>query len=934
MKNVISWHEMLKRMEELGYVYTGDYFFIPNGHKRKQPLYRFDYHGGKETKKLTLQELKEKFDGQITVMTGTHEYAPEQSFFLITNKLYTEEPKNLEENQNELPPEHRTLMDKIIGLAADSEHFCRSLAMDAIYCYVCGNDDLWNPWADKKDLCDQGYVGTHEQHAAVAKNVKQFVLDSQQELMNHFNASDMKYVEDFFSKLCSFIEEEIRKAKKINESGGRKIMMVEFDVDWDCEADDAPESHFIAEVNFDGIDINDEEAVEEFLSDWLSEEYGYTHNGFTCEIIDKLDGVKSLMAESIRKNGEPFNYLLKESKVGRLHQYLEDPDKKFAIISANRSDASLQDNINNYIDLKKTLRENNLGYVEFIGGYKETVNDQTVEVIEPSLLIPGIELDLAIELGKKYNQESILYKDGCEMSYICTKGEHIGEVTDKFACCQGKGDFSINDAMNPYFSRFKKGSHRNKSISFILSERVYDGEIFRKSLSGGKSSPVWNDGVLIESTINRVREWMDQKECACISAYRNKLENQVPNTNTDGLEDGHIFTKKENQERSKLLKAWLLKLGYGVTAQDGIYVEETSGQKSDGKEVSFLVVNLNDDPLFFDNLFRISEYFNQDSFLYKKPGEEEAYLIGTNKAEFPGYRSQKSIGIFRPIADNGFLSKIGSKAYQFRYNENKGVFESIELAVCESTFKTQQMNSKVIIDDLYKKFPWRESNAKWRKTNNRNKMNEASLGRIYDLLNRNDVVFGIISAYRKDLLGENPNEEKLTDLNEKRYMELKNILSKNEPRYGFVELRGAYKEEGYQGKDIFEKSLLVGKIPREKLIELGKKYNQDSVIWHGDGKFELIYLNGDEPEKFSKKALSIEGKSVEELKKLTENDPKKFERMFIVGSWLARGNAVNKNRKYSFVLESRMSPSVNRGLIEQKYGSDRTWHDRLTFDIG
>jgi len=493
-KKSIEWIDMLKKMESLGYAYTGDYSFTPKGYERKQPLYRFDYRGKEGTHKLSIDELKKEFDGKITVILGTPEYAPEQSFMLITNRLYESEAK----------AENNTGLNWAIGLATASDHWCRSLALDAIYCYLYDNDDLWNPWAGKKDLFAQRWVDTKEQNDEVTKKVHDFVTSNAEREKELAKTSQEQY-RPFFEEVCSFISKAIEEAKGEKKSGN--TLMVEFDVDWDCDEEgEAPESHFATEVDFDDIDIDNKDAVMGFLSDWLSEEYGFTHNGFTAEIIDEQ--------------------------------------------------------------------------------------------------------------------------------------------------CKEK------------------------------------------------------------------------------------------------------------------------------------------------------------------------------------------------------------------------------------------------------------------------------------------KMNETSLSRIYDLITRDDVVFGVISAYRKDLLGENPDEEKLADLNEKRHMELKNILSKGEPRYGFVELRGAYKEEGYQGKDIFEKSLLVGKIPREKLIELGKKYNQDSVIWHGDGKFELIYLNGDEPAKFSKKALSIEGKSVEELKKLVENDPEKFERMFIVGSWLTRGKAVNKNRKYSFVLESRMSPSVNRGLIEQKYGPEQTWRYRMAFSIG
>lgn len=201
-------------------------------------------------------------------------------------------------------------------------------------------------------------------------------------------------------------------------------------------------------------------------------------------------------------------------------------------------------------------------------------------------------------------------------------------------------------------------------------------------------------------------------------------------------------------------------------------------------------------------------------------------------------------------------------------------------------------------------------------------MNESSLGRIYDMITREDCVFGIVSAFRKDL-GENQNE-----LNEQRHKELKNEVRKM--GYGFVELRGAWKEEGNNDNDIFEKSLIIGKISRDKTIAIGKKYNQDAVIWHGNGKFELIDRNGS-VENFAKDSIEVKEETIKSLKELAEKDPEKFKKLFILGSWLKKGS--HKNKKFNFIFEAKMSPSVNRGMLEQNFGDERTWIDRFEFDV-
>lgn len=59
------------------------------------------------------------------------------------------------------------------------------------------------------------------------------------------------------------------------------------------------------------------------------------------------------------------------------------------------------------------------------------------------------------------------------------------------------------------------------------------------------------------------------------------------------------------------LNKWINeKQGYGFTRTAGYWKENDKF----AKEKSFFVVNLHDDPEFFDKMFSISEFLNQDSF--------------------------------------------------------------------------------------------------------------------------------------------------------------------------------------------------------------------------------------------------------------------------------------------------------------------------------
>lgn len=182
--------------------------------------------------------------------------------------------------------------------------------------------------------------------------------------------------------------------------------------------------------------------------------------------------------------------------------------------------------------------------------------------------------------------------------------------------------------------------------------------------------------ILKESSINRIFQWISEYECATISASRSQLCN-IKNENKTliDIKIGDHYTHEQNISRNSKLKCLLLKYGYGVTSLIGKYAE--GGTTFPGKETSYFVVNINDDPQFYDNMFKLSEYFNQDSFLYKPKDSKNATLIGTNGLprntglNNPGYGEQIDVGEFHPNGFEGALSQIHSKVFQFRLNENK-----------------------------------------------------------------------------------------------------------------------------------------------------------------------------------------------------------------------------------------------------------------------
>lgn len=143
------------------------------------------------------------------------------------------------------------------------------------------------------------------------------------------------------------------------------------------------------------------------------------------------------------------------------------------------------------------------------------------------------------------------------------------------------------------------------SFDILISE-----EDFNLLLQSGKICRPAEDRTGMNSNANfaRALSWITNSECAMITAWRQK----------DGEEK---VTRKVNEENNRQLVQCLREFGYGVIKSLGWFQEE--GDQL-AKEYSFLVFNhRNDGSPFFQRMKELAERFNQDSFLYKKPGAKE-----------------------------------------------------------------------------------------------------------------------------------------------------------------------------------------------------------------------------------------------------------------------------------------------------------------------
>jgi hypothetical protein len=205
---------------------------------------------------------------------------------------------------------------------------------------------------------------------------------------------------------------------------------------------------------------------------------------------------------------------------------------------------------------------------------------------------------------------------------------------------------------------------------------------------------------LNETSLNRVKQWIHTKDHAGITAFRYKLTNVTPNTLKD-KEVNELYSKTENIRRNRELKSALLKLGYGVTKVMGSYVEKQPDKTNiELQEESYVVVNLNDDPKFFDNLFKLSEYYNQDSFLFKEKDSDIAVFVGTNMSDMPGYRNIANIGKFYDRVNATYMSRVRGQGYAFSFNDENNPLEPHKAYTFDDRKQQRKMLNKKEITEI------------------------------------------------------------------------------------------------------------------------------------------------------------------------------------------------------------------------------------------
>lgn len=212
--------------------------------------------------------------------------------------------------------------------------------------------------------------------------------------------------------------------------------------------------------------------IEQWIADneeKYKEKYGKQYKAHLYgKAWQKFNG-KRMVKESVE--------LEEEITPSRLWKYQESDKIDFAILSADRSERTEEENAEKNKELKKDIKDMGYWYTELKGGYVEvTEGGQRVPVDgENSLLVPNMKKEEAIELGKKYDQDSVMFKDSKNktLEYIVTneRNGELGSRDSSFETQAGKDNFTVTSGSDlDYYSRLHKSNKPDLKVGFNWKE--------------------------------------------------------------------------------------------------------------------------------------------------------------------------------------------------------------------------------------------------------------------------------------------------------------------------------------------------------------------------------------------------------------------------------------------------------------------------------
>ena len=223
---------------------------------------------------------------------------------------------------------------------------------------------------------------------------------------------------------------------------------------------------------------------------------------------------------------------------------------------------------------------------------------------------------------------------------------------------------------------------------------------------------------LKESSLTRLYQHTQEHDTAIITAYRNNPSEDPNNYCLYGVPDSEQYEGSVNRiniARNRELHARLLGFNrlpatkggehkdYGATKIIGTYVEDYGDPEKEVevKEVSWFVTNLKDSPDFKQDIIDLGEEYCQDSIAFIPKGGEGAYLVGTNRSDFPGYGVEMPLGDYRPGQEAEFMSRIRNRPFTLGEVKNMETYKDLSInAKWVVTKITERTSKKRLVEGL------------------------------------------------------------------------------------------------------------------------------------------------------------------------------------------------------------------------------------------
>ena len=187
-------------------------------------------------------------------------------------------------------------------------------------------------------------------------------------------------------------------------------------------------------------------------------------------------------------------YKLDEASLGRVYQHVSADKnvKSWGMITAYRSANTPKENRTLNKELAGTIRAKGLGFFKVEGRWRECqdVNvkyadcptDKLVDSIEITYFVPNISMDLVHELGKKYDQDSVLYggsetKGNAHLIFRDGSHDDVGKfhpntIQQAYSKMKGGRTFAFND--NPTKAKDTKPSDTKMSTTKLTANLPKD----------------------------------------------------------------------------------------------------------------------------------------------------------------------------------------------------------------------------------------------------------------------------------------------------------------------------------------------------------------------------------------------------------------------------------------------------------------------------